>query len=82
MPIRFIGRAIFILGWREREREVGVDWSPLLLRALRVHLFVTLAEYAVTVIWQAKAASTGLEQRRLFRIATVHPPLFPVEPWA
>lgn len=65
----------------ERERW-GVDWSPLLLRALRVRLFVTLAECAVTVIWQAKAASTGLEQRQLLRIATVHPPLFPPDPWA
>lgn len=50
----------------ERERDVeGVGWSPLLLRALRVHLFVTLAECAVTVIWQVKAASTGLEQTRV-----------------
>lgn len=73
---------MLFLYWDEREREVGVDWYPLLLRALRVHLFVTLAECAVTVIWQAKAASTGLDQRRLFRIATVHPPLFPAEPWA
>lgn len=68
-------------GTRERERDGGVGWSPL-LRALRVRLFVTLAECAVTVIWQTKAATTGLQQRRLLQTAAVYASLSHPEPSA